>query len=322
MVDGLAATQPIDAADHVVELAEAELGHDLPHFLGHEGEEPHHVLRLAGEPLPQFRLLRGDADRAGAQVALPHQQAAQRDQGRGAEAEAFGAEQGADDHVAAGLHLAVDLDDDPVAQAVEDQRLLGFGQAEFPGRAGVLDRAKGLAPVPPSWPLMSTSSALPLATPAATVPTPTSETSFTETITPGIGALQVVDQLGQVFDGIDVVVRRRRNQRHAGRGVPQPGDLLGHLVGRQLPALARLGPLGHLDLQDLGVGQVLDGHAEPGAGHLLDAAVERVAVGQRLVAARVFAAFARVRVAPSRFMAMASVSWASLLIEPCDMAPV
>ena len=26
--------------------------------------------------------------------------------------------------------------------------------------------------------------------------------------------------------------------------------------------------------------------------------------------------------APSRFMAMASVSWASLLIEPCDMAAV
>ena len=44
----------------------------------------------------------------------------------------------------------------------------------------------GLAPVPPSWPLMSTSSALPLATPAATVPTPTSETSFTETFTPGL----------------------------------------------------------------------------------------------------------------------------------------
>ena len=79
----------------------------------------------------------------------------------------------------------------------------------------------------------------------------------------GIGALQVVDQLGQVFDGIDVVVRRRRDQRHARRGVPQPGDLLGHLVAGQLAAFARLGPLGHLDLQDLRLGQVFDGHAEP-----------------------------------------------------------
>ena len=44
----------------------------------------------------------------------------------------------------------------------------------------------GLAPVPPSWPEIRTSSALPFATPAATVPTPTSDTSFTETFTPGL----------------------------------------------------------------------------------------------------------------------------------------
>ncbi len=39
----------------------------------------------------------------------------------------------------------------------------------------------GEAPVPPSWPEMSTTSACALATPAAMVPTPTSATSFTET---------------------------------------------------------------------------------------------------------------------------------------------
>ena len=39
----------------------------------------------------------------------------------------------------------------------------------------------GEAPVPPSCPEISTWSAFALATPAATVPTPTSETSFTET---------------------------------------------------------------------------------------------------------------------------------------------
>ena len=38
----------------------------------------------------------------------------------------------------------------------------------------------GEAPVPPSWPATTMWSDLALATPAATVPTPTSETSFTE----------------------------------------------------------------------------------------------------------------------------------------------
>ncbi len=43
----------------------------------------------------------------------------------------------------------------------------------------------GEAPVPPSWPAIRTWSALAFATPAATVPTPTSLTSFTETCARG-----------------------------------------------------------------------------------------------------------------------------------------
>ncbi len=44
----------------------------------------------------------------------------------------------------------------------------------------------GLAPVPPEWPEMVIRSALALATPAATVPTPASATSFTETSASGL----------------------------------------------------------------------------------------------------------------------------------------
>ena len=73
----------------------------------------------------------------------------------------------------------------------------------------------GDAPVPPSWPAITTWSALALATPAATVPTPTSDTSLTDTRGLGIHVLQIVDELGQVFDRVDVMVRRRRDQAHA-----------------------------------------------------------------------------------------------------------
>ena len=90
----------------------------------------------------QLGVLGRDADRAGVEVADPHHDAAGDDQRRGGEAELLGAEQRGDDDVAAGLELAVDLDDDPVAQAVEQQRLLGLGQAELPRRAGVLERGQ------------------------------------------------------------------------------------------------------------------------------------------------------------------------------------
>ena len=93
--------------------------------------------------------------------------------------------------VAAGLQLAVGLDDDPVAQAVEQQGLLGLGQAELPrGPPACLSEVSGEAPVPPSWPEIRTTSACALDTPAATVPTPTSATSFTCTRARGLAFLR------------------------------------------------------------------------------------------------------------------------------------
>ena len=111
--------------------------------------------------------------------------------------------------------------------------------------------------MPPSCPLISTTSACALATPAATVPTPTSATSFTEMRASRIDVLQVVDQLRQIFDRINVVMRRRRNQRHAGNRMAHPRDDLVHFVAGKLAAFAGLGALRDLDLQLVGVHQVI-----------------------------------------------------------------
>ena len=45
----------------------------------------------------------------------------------------------------------------------------------------------------------------------------------------GVGVLEVVDQLRQVLDGVDVVVRGRRDEAHTGGCVPVLGDVLGDL---------------------------------------------------------------------------------------------
>src|ERR1035438_4286636 len=70
----------------------------------------------------------------------------------------------------------------------------------------------------------------------------------------------------QLPDGIDVVVRRRRNQAHTRDGVTHPRDGLIDLVAGQLAALARLGALRHLDLDLDGVDEEIDGHARTSAG--------------------------------------------------------
>ena len=150
------------------------------------------------------------------------------------------------DHVAAGPHLAVALHEDAIAEAVQNERLLRLGQPDFPGRAGVLDRRQraraGAAVMAADQHFVGIA--------FGHAGGHRAHADFRDELhgdhPAGVGALQIVDQLGQIFDGVDVVVRRRRDQRHAGGGMPQEGDLVGHLVAGKLAAFARLGPLGHL----------------------------------------------------------------------------
>ena len=140
------------------------------------------------------------------------------------------------------------------------------------GPPACLSEVSGDAPVPPSWPEISTTSACAFETPAATVPTPTSDDQLHVDAGARVGVLEVVDQLRQVLDRVDVVVRRRADQAHARRRVPGLGHPRVDLVAGQLAALAGLGALRHLDLDVVGVGEVLRRHAEAAGRDLLDRA--------------------------------------------------
>ena len=94
---------------------------------------------IAGEFLAEFWILRGDADRAGIQMANAHHDTTERDERRGGETEFFSAEQRGDDDVAAGFQLAIGFDDDTAAEIVQEQRLVRFREAEFPRDTRVFD---------------------------------------------------------------------------------------------------------------------------------------------------------------------------------------
>ena len=282
-LDGLVLIQALNVADGLLKSPEAELGEDLAHFLSNEHEEVDHVLGLALEAGTKLRVLGGNALRAGVLLAGAHHDAAFHDQGCGGEAEFLGTKQGGDDHVTTGLELAVALDDDAGAQAVQDQRLLGFGQADLPRGAGVLDGVERGC------------------TRTAVVAGDKHHVGMAlgHTCSDGadaelgneldvdtclrVGHLRIVDQLLQILDGVDVVVRRRRDESHARHRAAQPCDVVADLVAGQLPALARLGALRHLDLDLVGRGQVFGGDAEAPGCHLLDARAQRVAGLQGIV---------------------------------------
>ena len=297
LVDRAPGVQLVDAPDHVGEAAEAELGHQRAHLLGDEEEVVDHVLRRAGEALAQHRVLRGDADRAGVQVALAHHDAAGGDQRRGGEAELVGAEQRAHHHVAPGAQAAIDLHRDAPAQRVEHQCLLRLGQPDLPRRAGMGQRGQragaGAALEAGDRHVIGAR----LGDAGGDGADADLGNKFHRDARFGIGVLQIVNELRQVLDRVDVVVRRRRDQPDARRRIPHPGDVLVDLAAGQLATLAGLGALCHLDLQVVGVDQVFRGDAEPPRCHLLDRRAHRIAVRQPLVAVGFLAALAGVRLA-------------------------
>ena len=78
----------------------------------------------------------------------------------------------------------------------------------------------------------------------------------------GIGILQVEEQLSQVFDRVDIVMRRRTDQTDAGSRVTSRSDDLVDLVTGQLAPFTGLGSLRNLDLKFVGVRQIPTRHAE------------------------------------------------------------
>ena len=163
-------------------------------------------------------------------------------------------------------------------RSLQQQRLLGLGEADLPRHAGAWIEDSGEAPVPPSWPAISTRSAFAFDDARGDRADADLGDELDRDLRLRVGAAQVVDQLLEVLDRVDVVVRRRRDQTDAGGRVADRADVLVDLVPGQLAALAGLGALGHLDLQLVGVDEVVDRHAEASRGDLLDRRAAAVAV--------------------------------------------
>ena len=191
-------------------------------------------------------------------------------QRRGGEAVLLRTEQRGDHDVATGLELTVGLHDDPVAQPVEQQGLLGLGQAELPGSARVLERGERRSAGATVVTRDEYDVRVRLGHTGGNRADPDLGDQLHVDAGRRVGVLQVVDQLSQILDRVDVVVRRRRDQAHAGRAVPGLGHPGVDLVAGQLATLAGLGALGHLDLDVVGVGEVLRGDSEAAGRDLLD----------------------------------------------------
>ena len=241
-------------------------------------EEGDHRVRRALELFPQLGVLRRDADRARVEVALAGHDAAQRDEGGGAEPKLLRAHERPHDDIPPVLEPAIHPQRHAVAQVVGDEHRLRLHQPQLPRQARVFDGRQGgrARPAVIAGNLHHIRELFHHARRNRAHPRLGHE--LHHHLRGAVDALQVVNQLRQVLDRVNVVVGRGGDERHPLLRVPVLGDLRVHLVPRDVPPLPGFAALRHFNLQLLRVDQVRGRHAEPGARDLLDAGVGVVAL--------------------------------------------
>jgi hypothetical protein len=135
--------EELDVSDHVVDLAEPKLRHDLPKLFCDPQQILHDAVGCTCEASPQLRILGRNADGAGVEVAHAHEDAPHGDKGCRRKAVFIGAEQRRDGDISAGLQSTIGLHLDATPQVVHDQGLLGLRESDLPGEPRVLDGGLG-----------------------------------------------------------------------------------------------------------------------------------------------------------------------------------
>ena len=203
-------------------------------------------------------------------MALARHDAGQGHERRRAEPKLIRAQDRRHHHVLARLHSSVGSEAHAAAQAIGQQGLVSFRQPEFPGRGGILDGAERARARPTVVPADEHHVCVGLSHAAGHGADSRLRNQFHSDPRPRIDLTQVVDELRQVLDRVDVVMRRGRNERDAFDRAAHARNERRHLVRGQLAALAGFRALRHLDLELFGPHQVFGRHAEARRGHLFD----------------------------------------------------
>mmetsp|Transcript_57412 Transcript_57412/g.101882 ORF Transcript_57412/g.101882 Transcript_57412/m.101882 type:complete len:230 (+) Transcript_57412:3153-3842(+) len=228
------------------------------------------MLRHSFELGPENFVLCCDANRAGVQVTLTHHDAAHGNERSCGKAEMLGTEKGSHNHITASAELAICFQGNSTTKPIENQSLVSLCEAELPWCTGALD----------SRPLGSSCASV-AATDEDVIGLALCHTcsydantkladKFHADIGLGVCTLQVMDELCKILDGVDVVVRRWRNQADSRSAVPALSDVWFHFPAWQLTSFSWLCTLRHFDLNLFGIREVFDGHTEAPGGNLLD----------------------------------------------------
>mmetsp|Transcript_39606 Transcript_39606/g.71275 ORF Transcript_39606/g.71275 Transcript_39606/m.71275 type:complete len:230 (+) Transcript_39606:2887-3576(+) len=228
------------------------------------------MLRHSFELFAQFSVLRCNAHRASVEVALAHHDAPHGNERSGGKAELLSPQKRCHHHISARPEITICFQGDPTSKTVQDQGLVALRQAQLPAATRALDAC----PLGGTCPSVTSTDEDVIGFAFSNSCCNHANSCFTHKLHTHIclrvGILQVMDELCQILDGIDVVVRRRGNKADSWRAVATLRNMLPDLLAGELTSFTWLCPLCHLDLDLFGVCEVLDSDPKAARGHLFD----------------------------------------------------
>ncbi len=222
-----------------------------------------------GQGLLHGLYLGGDAHVAGVQLAPPADGAADGHHGHGGHAHPVRPQKDHAQDIVGGLEAPVGPDLHPVAKPRPHQGPVGPAHPQLHGKAGVFEGVEPGRPRPPLKAGEGDDVGPRLGDAHGDGADAGDHRHLHRDQGLGVHRLQLLNELGQVLNGVEVVVVGGADEVHPGHGVAGGRHLGGDLLARQVPALPGLGPLADLDLYDAGGVQHVGVDAKAARGHLL-----------------------------------------------------
>mmetsp|Transcript_1298 Transcript_1298/g.3301 ORF Transcript_1298/g.3301 Transcript_1298/m.3301 type:complete len:369 (-) Transcript_1298:3037-4143(-) len=262
--------QVLRLSNHVLHFTVPKFCHNLTELFSQQEKVVDNVLRLPGKFLSQLRVLCCNTDGACVQMTFSHHNATHSNQWGSGKTEFLRSQQACNCNIASSLELTVGLNLNTITQPIENKRLLRFGKSEFPWKTASLN----------SGPSSSSSTTI-VSTDCDMVGESFCYTSCDNAnsdfrhklhrhFSNWLGVLQIVNELGKILNGINIVVWRWRDQTDSRGGVTVLGNIFRYFESRQFSSLTWLGTLCHLDLNLVTISKVVGCNTKSTRSNLFD----------------------------------------------------
>ena len=216
--------QQVRTPDQIIELANPQLSHELTHFFTDGIKEGHNVFRFTPEFESKLILLGRHPNRTGVQVAHSEHGTAGSNQRSGSKVEFFSSQQGTHDDVSPCLEATIGSEHHPGAQIIEHEGLLCFSKTQLERHTRILDRALRRGPGSTVIATDENHIGKRLGNTGSNGSDSGASHEFDTHLGARIDLFEVVNELRQIFDRVNIVVRWRRNQGDTRSTVSQSGN--------------------------------------------------------------------------------------------------